>query len=101
MGLDGTWPANDLVDPSSMRLQFPNGWNWTQNRRGGSQHTGVSGTGDVSRRDANVWLQIEDPGDHVIQFAMREDGLEFDKVVLVLDPDFEPTGDGPPETLAP
>jgi hypothetical protein len=29
---------------------------------------------------------------------MREDGLELDKFVLALDPDFLPEGDGPPET---
>jgi len=60
VGLDGEWPRNELVDPSTMRLQFPNGWRWTQNRRGGSQHTGVSATDDVSRRDANVWLEIDE-----------------------------------------
>lgn len=100
VGLDGEWPRNDLVDPSTMRLQFPNGWRWTQNRRGGSQHTGVSATDDVSRRDANIWLEIDAPGPHVVQLAMREDGLELDKLVLTNDPDFEPTGDGPPETRA-
>ena len=98
VGIDGTWPENDLIDPSSMRLQFPNGWRWTQNRRGGSQHTGVAGTAEVSRADANVWLEIDEPGVHTIQFGMREDGLEIYKFVLVLDPDFTPEEDGPPET---
>jgi hypothetical protein len=98
LGIDGTWPDNDLVDPSSMRMQFPNGWAWTQNRRGGTQHTGVSGTNEVSVRDANIWLQIDRPGVHTITWAMREDGLELDKFVMVLDPDFVPEGDGPPET---
>jgi hypothetical protein len=98
IGLDGTWPRNDLVDPSSMRMQFPSGWGWTQNRRGGTQHTGVAATGDVSRRDANIWLEIDTPGPHVIELAMREDGLELDKIVMTLDPDFTPTADGPPET---
>lgn len=101
VGIDGTWPRNELVDPSSMRMQFPNGWRWTQNRRGGSQHTGVSGTDEVSRRDANIWLEIATPGVHVIQFGMREDGLEFDKFVMTTNPDYEPEGDGPPETTAP
>ncbi len=98
LGIDGTWPDNDLIDPSSMRMQFPNGWVWTQNRRGGSQHTGVSGTDEVSQRDANIWLDIESPGVHDIMWGMREDGLEWDKFVMVLDPEFEPEGDGPPET---
>ena len=100
VGLDGEWPRNDLVDPSTMRMQFPSGWRWTQDRRGGSNHTGVPAMGGVSRRDANIWLEITEPGEHTIQFAMREDGLEFDKIVLALDHDFVPEGDGPPETRA-
>ena len=98
LGLDGAWPENDLIDPSSMRMQFGNGWAWTQNRRGGAQHTGVGGTDEVSQRDANMWLQIDTPGVHTITWAMREDGLEFDKFILALDPEFTPRGDGPPET---
>ncbi len=98
LGLDGAWPDNDLIDPSSMRMQFPGGWVWTQNRRGGSQHTGVSGTDEVSVRDANIWLEITEPGVHTISWAMREDGLEFDKFVMALDPDYAPEGEGPPET---
>ncbi|MEO1270385.1 MAG: hypothetical protein AAFX99_20050 [Myxococcota bacterium] len=102
VGLDGTWPRNDLIDPSTMRLQFRNGWRWTQTRRGGQQHTGVSGTDEISERDANVWLQIDEPGPHTIELGMREDGLEIDKVVLARDPDYEPTNTddmiGPPET---
>ncbi|MEM6996290.1 MAG: hypothetical protein AAF721_37630, partial [Myxococcota bacterium] len=101
VGIDGTWPENDLIDPSSMRMQFPNGWVWTQNRRGGAQHTGVSGNDEVSDRDANIWLQIDEPGVHTIQWGMREDGLEFDKFVMVLDDTFVPEDDGPPETTLP
>ncbi|MEM7606699.1 MAG: hypothetical protein AAF411_15185 [Myxococcota bacterium] len=98
VGLDGEWPENDLIDPSSMRLQFRNGWRWTQTRRGGRQHTGVSGTDEVSVRDANVWLQIDTPGVHTIELGMREDGLEIDKIILALDPEFEPEGLDQPET---
>ena len=98
VGLDGDWPRNDLVDPSTMRLQFRNGWRWTQTRRGGRQHTGVSGTDEVSERDANVWLQIDTPGVHTIELGMREDGLEIDKVLLTTDPELEPSGLDQPET---
>ncbi|MEO0323129.1 MAG: hypothetical protein AAF447_09245 [Myxococcota bacterium] len=98
VGLDGDWPRNDLVDPSTMRLQFRNGWRWAQTRRGGRQHTGVSGTDEVSERDANVWLQIDTPGVHTIELGMREDGLEIDKVILTTDPELEPEGLDQPET---
>ncbi|MEL6348775.1 MAG: hypothetical protein AAFV53_37065, partial [Myxococcota bacterium] len=83
VGIDGTWPENELIDQSGMRLQLPNGEKWTQNRRGNSQHTGVSAGNGVSRRDANVWLEVETPGVHLIQFGMREDGVACDKFVLV------------------
>ena len=98
VGLDGEWPRNDLIDPSTMRLQFRNGWRWAQTRRGGRQHTGVRGTGEVSERDANVWLQIDAPGVHTIELGMREDGLEIDKVLLTTDPALEPRGLDQPET---
>ncbi|MEL6349737.1 MAG: hypothetical protein AAFV53_41920, partial [Myxococcota bacterium] len=52
----------------------------------------------VSRRDANVWLEVETPGVHLIQFGMREDGVACDKFVLVSDPDYEPSGHGPDAT---
>ncbi len=99
-GFDGTWPSNDLIDPSTMRMQFPNGWRWNQNRRGGTNHTGVPAGGGVSLRDANILLEITEPGVHTIEFSMRADGLELDKFVLALDPDFVPEGDGPPEKLS-
>ena len=98
VGLDGEWPRNDLIDPSSMRLQFRNGWRWAQTRRGARQHTGVRGTDEVSERDANVWLQIDTPGVHTIELGMREDGLELDKVLLTTDPALEPRGLDQPET---
>jgi hypothetical protein len=98
IGLDGEWPRNDLIDGSTMRMQFPGGgWRWNQRRRGRNQHTGVRGTDEVSERDANIWLQIDEPGLHVISLGMREDGLELDKLVMTTDPDYEPEGDGPPE----
>ncbi|MEM1414601.1 MAG: hypothetical protein AAGH15_06865 [Myxococcota bacterium] len=98
VGLDGEWPRNELVDPSSMRLQFRNGWRWTQTRRGGRQHTGVSATDEVSLRDANVWVEIATPGVHTLELGMREDGLEIDKVLLTTDPELEPEGLDQPET---
>ena len=101
VGIDGTWPRNDLIDPSSMRLQFRNGWRWSQTRRGGSNHTGVPASNGVSLRDANVWIEVDTAGDHVIEFAMREDGLEFDKVVLTTDAGFEPEGSALPKPWCP
>jgi len=98
VGIDGAWPDNDLIDPSGMRIQLPNGVQWTQNRRGGSQHTGVSAGDGVSRRDANIWLEIDKPGVHTVQFGMREDGVACDKFLLASDPDYEPEGFGPDAT---
>lgn len=92
VGIDDTWPRNELRDASSMRMQFRNGWRWTQTRRGQNMHTGVSAGDGVSLRDANIWLEIDAAGVHTIQLGMREDGLEIDKIILSSDPDFEPEG---------
>ena len=96
IGIDGDWPDNTTVnnENSGMRWQFRNGWEWTQNRRGARTHTGgVSGG-----RDSNVWIEVSTAGVHDVTIGMREDGLEFDKLVLARDAGFEPQGDGPAET---
>lgn len=98
VGIDDTWPRNELRDASSMRMQFANGWRWTQTRRGQNMHTGVSAGGGVSLRDANIWLEVDAAGVHTIQLGMREDGLEIDKIIMSTDPEFEPSGLEQPET---
>jgi len=94
VGINGTWPRNELIRRGPMTHLLTDGW--SQNR-----FPAQNGNDRVSRRDANVWLDIDAPGVYSIEFAMREDGANFDKFILTLDPDFMPDGFGPDETVEP
>ena len=85
LGIDGTWPEE------SARAQFCSGknqWTWSSAQRRSSNHCGSPRT---------VFLTVDTPGEHEVHFSMREDGFELDKVLLVLDESFEPSGAGPDE----
>ncbi len=74
VGIDGKWPE------SGQRLQFTGHhgkWQWDSRQRTEEVHTGVLG---------QIWLDIDKPGLHTIMFSMREDGFEFDKFMLTLNP---------------
>ena len=98
LGINNEWPRNNLIDASPMRWQFGGGWRWSQKRRGQMQHSGVKPADGINERDANMWLDIAEPGKYTIYIGMREDGFEIDKFVFTTDPDFVPNGDGPAET---
>ncbi len=84
VGLNGKWPT------SGQRMQWCQGkrtWHWESAQRTEKNHCGEPG---------RIWLDIPSPGEHVIQFSMREDGFEFDKFILTKDPRFpRPAGAGP------
>lgn len=86
VGIDGEWPA------SGQRMQWTkkNEWAWGSKQRTEEVHTGVP---------HQLYLDVEEPGEHVISFSMREDGTEFDKWLMTTDRDFTPEGDGPPTTV--
>ena len=66
VGLDGEWPA------SGQRMQWCEGknqWTWESRQRTQENHCGEPG---------KIFLDIEQPGIHIISFSMREDGFEFD-----------------------
>ncbi len=44
-------------------------------------------------------IEITTTGLHVLNIWMREDGLIIDKILLTTNPDYVPTGDGPPESV--
>jgi hypothetical protein len=45
-----------------------------------------------------IYLEIEQPGLHTIEFSMREDGFEFDKWLMTKDRNFSrPADPGPAE----
>ncbi len=101
LGIDGQWPSNELGDNSGMRWQFPNGWSFVNYRRGQNQHTGGVNIDGVSQEDANIWFEVGEAGWHDVQVSMREDGVEIDKFMFVLDAADGPGVDelGPEETL--
>lgn len=85
-GLDGTWPE------SGQRLQWceaKNSWRWESKQRTEAEHCG---------EPYKIYLDIEQPGLHTIEFSMREDGFEFDKWLMTKDRNFaRPAGPGPVE----
>ena len=79
VGLNGEWPE------SGRRMQWCDGkdaWTWASAQRTEEEHCGVPGL---------IYLDVATPGPHVVQFSMREDGLEFDRFALTMDADFDPS----------
>ncbi|MHC4875624.1 MAG: DUF5060 domain-containing protein [Planctomycetota bacterium] len=89
VGIDGEWPA------SGQRLQWcagKNSWHWESKQRTAKEHCGVPHA---------IFLDIEEAGEHVVAFSMREDGFEFDKWLMTLDRDMPlPNGLGPKTQIA-
>lgn len=86
-GLDGQWPE------SGARWQTvqKNGWHWDCKQRTEKVHTGVP---------MQLWLDIQKPGNHTLLMAMREDGIEVDRIVLAKDRGWNPVGIGPEVKVA-
>ncbi len=88
VGIDGTWPE------SGQRLQWCEGknkWTWESKQRTEEVHCG---------EPYKIFLEVAEPGEHVVQFSMREDGFELDKFILTTDRDFvSPKGVGPKSIL--
>jgi len=84
VGLDDTWPE------SGQRLQWcegKNSWRWESKQRTQKEHCG---------EPYKIYLDIEQPGQHTIEFSMREDGFEFDKWLMTKDRDFTRPEDAGP-----
>ena len=88
VGIDDTWPD------SGRRLQWcdgKNSWWWESKQRTNKNHCG---------EPYKIYLEVERPGLHTIQFSMREDGFEFDKWLMTKDRNFaRPDDAGPEETI--
>jgi len=84
VGIDGAWPE------SGQRLQWCEGkqsWWWESKQRTDAEHCG---------EPYKIYLDIEQPGLHTVEFSMREDGFEFDKWLMTTDRDLpRPEGPGP------
>ena len=78
VGMDGIWPS------SGQRMQWcegKNSWHWASQQRTQEVHCGLPGM---------IYLDIETPGPHEIQFSMREDGFEMDQWLMTTDKHFQP-----------
>ncbi len=87
VGLNGEWPE------SGQRMQWCEGknrWRWESMQRTEEISCGVP---------YSIYLDIEEPGEHEIQFSMREDGFEFDKFILTQDREFVRPADAGPEPV--
>jgi hypothetical protein len=51
------------------------------------------------QRDERAQIDIPTTGLHTLNIWVREDGLVVDKIVLTTNPDYTPTGAGPPESF--
>lgn len=82
VGLNGTWPA------SGQRWQTTkkNAWHWDSRQRTPEVHVGVPG---------QLFLDVPAAGEHIVQIAMREDGIEIDKWLMTTDRTYTPEGTGP------
>ncbi|MBE0677601.1 MAG: DUF5060 domain-containing protein, partial [Bacteroidales bacterium] len=81
VGIDGTWPE------SGRRMQWcegKNSWFWESRQRTNEQHCGVPFA---------IYLDIDKPGKHDIQFSLREDGFEMDSWLMTTDINYNPRRD--------
>lgn len=75
IGINGDFP------PQARRVQWCGGkhnWTWSSAQRD-------SGGNGSCGREKTVWLDVPSAGNHQIMLASREDGAEFDRVVLIKD----------------
>ncbi|MBJ7880649.1 DUF5060 domain-containing protein [Gelidibacter salicanalis] len=78
VGIDEEWPE------SGARMQWcqdKNQWAWSSAQRVPDNHCGVPNT---------VYLEINEVGEHLVSFSMREDGFEMDSFILTKDVNFKP-----------
>ncbi len=78
VGIDGTWPE------SGRRMQWcegKNSWYWESRQRTVEQHCGVPFA---------IYIDVDSPGMHDIQFSLREDGFEMDSWLMTTDINYDP-----------
>ncbi len=78
VGIDGEWPE------SGARMQWcegKNAWTWSSAQRTEEVHCGVP---------QKIHLNIKKAGEHLISFAMREDGFRMDQWLMTTDQTYVP-----------
>lgn len=82
LGIDGRWPESGRRWQTTKK----HSWLWECRQRTEKVHIGVP---------MELYLDVDEPGEHEIMLSMREDGFEVDKLLLVLDREYEPHSKGP------
>ena len=80
VGLDGAWPEH------GQRMQWCDGkhqWTWGCAQRTEEEHCGAP---------MEIYLDVDEPGVHTVNFSMREDGFAFDQFLLTRDRQYTPHG---------
>jgi len=77
VGINGNQSTAQVME------NFPNGWSWSNTKRGGGR----------------VTVKIATAGVHTLNLAMREDGIVLDKLILTKDTTLVPSGTGPAGTV--
>lgn len=86
VSIDGVVPATGW----KIQMCGQNQWKWTNAQRDtGGSSCGINGT---------IMIQVTTPGVHTISFHQREDGFEFDRFLMTVDPFYTPSGGGPDES---
>jgi hypothetical protein len=80
--IEGTAPLQFMVSEQS----FSNVWYWIGHLMNDANDRAI--------------LQVPSTGVHVFRLYMREPSFKADKIVFTTDPNYLPTDEGPPETLA-
>lgn len=85
-GIDDDWPASG----SGIQWSERHKWHWSSSRM----------IDDFNPTEPQrPYIDIEQTGQYTITFSMGEDGAEFDKWLLTLDPGFKPPMDVGPEPV--
>lgn len=85
---DSLYLALDEQSVMTLTGFAPGGWTWTNQRSSDI----ANGVGEVAA------LEITEPGFHTLRLWQREDGLRLDRMILTVDNQYNPTGNGPAES---
>jgi hypothetical protein len=79
IGLDQQAP----ITTTTVTGFVPRAWSWTAKR---------------GNQDQLATIEVTEPGFHILHLWMREDGLRLDRILFTTDNEYNPVGNGPPES---
>ncbi len=84
VGFDGEWPETSI----RWRSTINDKWGWSKKRRYPPSNPPKHGS-------LIAYIEVDKAGEKDLQISMREDGAELDKILLTLDENYTPEGQGP------